>query len=139
MNRRVFLSSLGLGFLIPLAKAAPEPEVVVYSPESVVLTEEEYPHGCTLEAINQGMIRYRKLNGKECQPRILLLGTRQREDCLNLCWQGSVTREFAARATKEDYYRISHDYLHDEIRAGRGELFGLKLCWDKRVNHFEVI
>jgi len=139
VNRRAFLSSLGLGLSIPVVGIAkPEPEVIIESPQSVFLTVEEYQY--PMDAINLLMRRYRETNGSgRSSVRIIVFGKRQREDCLNMAWSSSVTREFAVKATEADWYRISHNHFHDEVRAGRGELFGYKLCWVDEDHHCEMI
>lgn len=142
VNRRTFISSLGIGLAAPLV-AAPvsEPQVVREPYESVSLTSDEYTETNLLEGINRAMVRWRKVNGVAPwhHTRVLMLGRRQREDCLNMCWSSSPTREFAVRATKADWYRISDRFFHDEVRAGRGEMFGIKLCWLDADHHFELL
>ncbi len=118
MNRRAFIVSLSL-----LPFIGPR----LFARQSISLSPSEYVKQGSLEAINVMWTRYRKTYGRDCQPTRLLYGRAQIEDCMNLCWSSSFTREFCMRATKEDYYRASHDHFHDELRAGRGEMFGFKI------------
>lgn len=103
--------------------------------------EHSVPGVLQLDDLNTLMIKWRKTYGRgpdAPQPTKLIVGKAELDYLMNLSWSSTPTCEFAARATKRDWYLASAEYLHDELRAGRGSLFGLDIAQVDEPSRLEM-
>lgn len=88
-------------------------------PVSLLPSEYDTPNVFMLNDIHRLFVKYRRTNGLDTKPRVLLVGRFEYDQIASIAFSVTFTPAFIARATKEDYYRHSDRFFQDEWAAGR--------------------